>query len=83
MDADYEADVAAMQGRPAPLAPDCGRYDGTMYGGAFASVVLLGGGLAMLLVGVQKVPVERPSSAIKVRPWLSPTTAGLGLHTTF
>ena len=83
MDASYEADVAAMQQRPAPPAPDCGRYDGTMYGGAVASVVLLGGGLAMLLVGVQKVPVERPSSAIKVRPWFSPTTAGVGLHTTF
>src|SRR5690606_37405297 len=70
------ANRAAMPNGPAAPPADCGKHDGVIYGGAVASVVLLGGGLAMLLVGVQKVPVEK-TSGVRVLPWLAPSTAGL------
>lgn len=84
MDNEHDANVAAMRGgsSTASRPADCSRFDGTMYGGAAVSVALLGGGLAMLLVGVQKVPVEKQSTT-SIRPWFSTTSGGLGLQTTF
>jgi len=81
-DEEAEANHAAFARQPPPPAANCSRYNGAIYGGLIASTVLLGGGLAMLLVGAKKVPVER-AAEVSVRPWLSPTTAGLGLSTSF
>jgi len=80
-DASFESFGAASRGRT-PVAANCGGYDPAIYGGLVASAVFLGGGLGMLLYGVKKVPVERMND-VSVRPWLSPTSAGLGLATSF
>ena len=72
--------VTSRGGTPAPA--NCGGYDGAIYGGLVASALFLGGGLGMLLYGVKKVPVE-PAYEVSVRPWLAPTSAGLGLATSF
>lgn len=80
-DSDAEARARGL----APLGPpqgDCSRFDGTIYGGGAASLALLGGGIAMLVLGVQKVPVET-TTAMRFRPWLGRDTAGVGLQAAF
>ncbi len=81
-DADTDASRAAFLGQPAPPPANCDKHDGALYGGLVGAAVLLGGGVTMLLVGVEKVPVER-TGEVSIRPWLSPSTAGLGLSTSF
>ncbi len=80
-DAELEAFGATSRGR-IPEPANCGGYDAAIYGGLVASAAFLGGGLAMLLYGVKKVPVEQGHD-VSVRPWLAPTSAGLGLATSF
>lgn len=72
------ASVAYPVGSP---RPKCTSYDGIILGSLATSFVLGGGGLAMLLVGGEKVPAAK--EAAQIRPWFSPTTAGLSLQTTF
>jgi hypothetical protein len=62
---------------------DCSRHDPAIYGGLLAATGLLGGGLAMLLVGVQRVPVEPASTAVRLMPWLSRSSGGVSFGTTF
>lgn len=80
-DAEFEAFGATSRGR-IPEPANCGGYDAAIYGGLVASAAFLGGGLAMLLYGVKKVPVEQGHD-VSVRPWLAPTSAGLGIATSF
>jgi hypothetical protein len=62
---------------------DCGVYDPKIYGGAIAGVALLGGGLAMLLYGAQRVPVQPESSTISFTPWTAGSATGLALKASF
>ncbi|AKV04578.1 hypothetical protein AKJ09_11241 [Labilithrix luteola] len=55
----------------------CPGYDAAIYGGAIGSAVLAAGGLAMLLVGVRRVPVEPPRNAMRLTPWYTGSNGGL------
>jgi hypothetical protein len=62
---------------------NCSAYDGRIYGGAIAAVALFGGGLAMLLYGAKRVPVETKSSAMSFVPWTTGSATGLELKARF
>jgi hypothetical protein len=72
----HEKNVCRSQGTADwPVA--CPGYDAAIYGGAIGAGVLAAGGLAMLLVGVHRVPVERAPNAMRLTPWYAGSNGGL------
>lgn len=55
----------------------CSKHDGTIYGGLLMGALLAGVGIPMIVVGAKRIPA-RPTATLS--PWLSPQSAGLGLH---
>lgn len=55
---------------------NCDRYDATIYGGLLGSVVLLGVGIPLIVIGGKKEPI----GTARVTPWATPHGAGLGLR---
>jgi S1-C subfamily serine protease len=56
---------------------DCSKHNGAIYGGLLMGAVLAGVGIPLIVVGAKKVPA-RPTATLN--PWLSPESAGLGVH---
>lgn len=54
-------------------------YDGIVYGSLLTSVVLLGVGIPLIVIGGKKEPESEHLSAT-VTPWATPSAAGIGLR---
>jgi hypothetical protein len=55
---------------------NCDRFDKTIYGGLIASLVFMGAGIPLVIIGGQK----EPASTARISPWATPTAGGLALR---
>ena len=49
------------------------------YGLAIGGVLLVGGGIPLIIVGIERVPAE-PAAQAAIAPWLGPDLAGVQLR---
>jgi hypothetical protein len=58
---------------------NCDDYDPTIYGFAIGSVVLVGAGIPLTIVGAKSEPVP-PGEQASLSPWVTPQGAGTTLR---
>jgi hypothetical protein len=59
---------------------DCNGYDGTIYGSLVVAAVLAGVGIPLIIVGAKKEWVRDDGAKLKLTPWATAHSAGLGLR---
>jgi hypothetical protein len=55
---------------------DCGRFNGSIYGGLLTAGVLMGVGIPMIVIGGKREPL----GSARLTPWATPHAAGLGFR---